>query len=80
MKYTKIHDRIYTKMIIGYKPEIEGYYIRKESHLTWSGSEILDGWEVFEGSNYFVGRRIYFADTLKEAKQYLERILGKETA
>ena len=72
MKYTKIYDKTYTTQVIGYKPNVDGYSIYKDAHTTWNGTEIVDGWEVYDGNDYCDGSRVYYASTLKEAKAWIE--------
>lgn len=72
MKYSKIFDKIYTHLVIGYKPNIDGYSIYKDAHMTYSGTEIVDGWEVYDGNDFCEGSRVFYADTLKEAKEWIE--------
>lgn len=74
MKYTKIYDSCYTACVIGYKPDLEGYSIYKDAHCTWSGTEIVDGWEVYNGNDFVQGKRVFYARTLKEAKQFVEAL------
>lgn len=72
MTYTKIYDGTYTSIVIGYKPNIDGYSIYKDAHLTFGGNEVVDGWEVYDGNDFCTGKRVFYAGTLKEAKKWIE--------
>lgn len=71
MKYTKIYDSCYTSMLVGY--EFDGGVIYRDAHTTWRGNDVLDGYEVVVD-----GKRVFYASTLKEAKEYVENELAAE--
>lgn len=67
MKFEKVYDNHYTNWLIGYK--FDGGYILKDSHLTYNGNEIVEGYSV--ETEQFGGKRLFYAGTLKEAKKYV---------
>ena len=71
MKYTKVYDSCYSTMLIGYK--FDGGIINRDAHTSWTGNDVLDGYEVEVD-----GKRVFYASTLKEAKEYVENELTKE--
>ena len=70
MKYTKVYDSCYSTMLIGYK--FDGGIINRDAHTSWTGNDVLDGYEVEVD-----GKRVFYASTLKEAKEYVENELAK---
>lgn len=70
MKYTKVYDTYYTSVLVGYS--CEKCFITKDSHLTWNGNEICDGYIV--ETKQFGGERLFYAGTLKEAKAFAESL------
>lgn len=70
MKFEKVYDSHYTKLLVGYK--FDKGFICKDSHFSWSGNEIVEGWSV--ETKQFDGKRLFYAGTLKEAKAYAETL------
>lgn len=58
-------------MLIGY--EYDGGIIYKDSRTSWNGNTIVDGYEVVaRDKNGLDGKRLYYASTLKKAKEFVE--------
>lgn len=77
LKYTRIYDKTYNKQLIGYKLEGYSYSIYKDIRTNWNGNEIVDGYEVINGESFLDGERIFYASTLKEAKEYLAKLISQ---
>lgn len=72
MKFERVYDSCYSSMILGYK--FDGGFISKDVDTNWNGNELVRGWSVEVNQKYclFDGKRVFYADTLKEAKQYVK--------
>jgi hypothetical protein len=68
MKFSKVYDTYYKNLLVGYA--CEKCFIAKDSHFTWSGSEVCEGYSV--ETEQFGGKRLFYARTLKEAKAFAE--------
>ena len=67
-EYSNYFDTYYIKGYKAVKDNGTTYEIIKETRTLWNGHEIVDGWEVMNEEN----KRIFYASTLKEAKQFIE--------
>lgn len=70
MKFTKVYDTHYENLLVGYA--CEKCFITKDSHFTWNGNEVCDGYIV--ETKQFGGKRLFYARTLKEAKAFAESL------
>ena len=64
MTFARRYNAFYTHVIDGY--EFDGGFIAKVAHLSYDGNEVVEGWSVEKN-----GKRVFFADTLKNAKKFV---------
>lgn len=60
-----------THEVKGY--EFDGGYICKDERFVGICNTVVDGWEVLSFVNPYRTVRIYYAGTLKEAKEWVEK-------
>lgn len=70
MKYTRVYDSHYEKMLLGYS--CEKCFIWKETHMTGLCSVVCDGYAV--ETQQWGGKKLFVADTLREAKAFAESL------
>lgn len=68
MEFERVYNNCIYKELIGYK--FNGGFITKETHLSYHGNKITDGWSVEE---HYLGKRLFYAGTLKEAKDWISK-------
>ena len=66
MKFKRVYNNGIYNELIGY--EFDGGFISKDAHLSIHGNEVIDGWVI---EDKYLGKRLFYAGTLKEAKDWI---------